>query len=183
MLNTPWLLIGDFNDIVKPFEEFGGGGPPSENKIATFNNFLNSCGLVDLGFVGPPFNWTDGRLGNHIIRSRIDRAHVNFEWVSLFPDNIVFYLPRPRSDHCPILLKTHNFPNTSQKPFHFETMWMSHIDFKDLVNNSWNQHHLPLNDIIVNFTQNLSSWNKKLFKIFTLKRKGRLLGLKVSKKP
>lgn len=60
VLNYPWLLLGDFNDIASPTEKFG-GGPPNFIKIETFNNFLNNCGLIDLGYVGPSFTWTNRR--------------------------------------------------------------------------------------------------------------------------
>lgn len=119
--NTPWLIMGDLNEISKPFEKFG-RGPPSEYKMKIFNTFLNSCNLLDLGFIRTPFTWTNGRLGSQIVRTRIDRIHANFQWLSLFPDSKDFQLPRPRSDHCPILLKTQTFLHSGQKPFRFESM-------------------------------------------------------------
>lgn len=132
ILNYPWLFLGDFNDIASTSEKFG-GGPPNDLKIELFNNFLNTCGLLDLGFVGPPFTWTNGRSGGHIIRSRIDRAHANFNWVSHFPDTTVLHLPKSRFDHCPLLLKTHHSIFNGLKPFRFETMWLNHPDFKNFV--------------------------------------------------
>lgn len=58
-LNIPWLLLGDFNDIAIPSKKFG-GGPPQYIKIKFFNTFLNSRGLIDLGFIGLPFTWING---------------------------------------------------------------------------------------------------------------------------
>lgn len=73
-LIIPWLLIGDFNDISKNSEKFG-GGPPSQTKLAFFSTFLNTYKLVDLGFIGHPFTWTNGGDRNQIIRTHIDRVH------------------------------------------------------------------------------------------------------------
>lgn len=170
LANTHWLVIGDFNDISKPLEKFG-GGPPFEHKMSIFNNFLNSCSLLGLGYVEPPFAWTNGRHGNHIIKSCIDRAHANFQWVSLFPDSKVFHLPRPRSDHCLILLKTQTDNSIGQRPFRFESMWMNHPDFKNLVTENWNQNLLPLDVITNNFNNILSIWNKENFQNIYLKKK------------
>lgn len=177
--NTPWLIIGDFNEISQPSEKFG-EGPPSEQKMKIFNTFLNSCNLLDLGFIGTPFTWTNGRLGNQIVRTCIDRAHANFQWLSLFLDSKVFHLPRPRSNHCPILLKTLTFTHKGQKPFCFESMWMNHPDFKNIVANCWNQQNLTLHDIIIRFSNILTLWNKETFwNIYLLKKRilARLAGI------
>lgn len=108
LLNLPWIILGDFNDIEKPFEKFG-GRPPTLTRINFFNTFIDCCGLLDLGYIDPPFNWTNGRDNSPVIRTCIDRVHATSDWITLFPDSKVFHLPRPRSDHCPILLKTNNF--------------------------------------------------------------------------
>lgn len=79
MLTTPWLIIGDFNDIVKASEKFG-RHPPSQQKVNLFNSSLNTCGLVDLGFIGPLFTWTNNRNNGQIIRTHIDRAHTTLDW-------------------------------------------------------------------------------------------------------
>lgn len=109
ILSKPWLIIGDFNDIAKL----------SEQKMSVFNNFLTNYGLVDLGFLGSPFTWTNGRIGNQIVRTQIDRAHANCEWLSHFLDIKVIHLPKPRLDHNPLLLKTQNFNHLGSKPFWF----------------------------------------------------------------
>lgn len=109
--------------------------PPLPNyyKINYFNNFLSSCGLTDLGYIGSPFTWINGRGTIHNIKTRIDRAHANADWVSLFPDTKIYHLPRIYSDHCPILIKTDTTLIRGPKPFRFESMWMSHRDFHGLV--------------------------------------------------
>lgn len=54
-------------------------------------------------------------------------------------------------------------------------MWMSHPDFKNIIINSWDQHHLSLLDKITNFTQNLTVWNKNNFKSIYHKKKKHIL--------
>jgi hypothetical protein len=58
----PWLLLGDFNSILSPFEKSGGRnfGSSSHND---FVDFVHSNALVDLGFVGNKFTWSNHREG------------------------------------------------------------------------------------------------------------------------
>lgn len=91
-VSMPWLIMGDFNDISKPNEKFG-GSRANTYKINCFNNFILSCKLLDLGLEGPKFTWSNGRLNGNLIHTRIDRSHENNEWLSLFPNCKVFHLP------------------------------------------------------------------------------------------
>ena len=45
----PWVLLGDFNDMLSKDEKMG-GLPLNRNRVTAFRNCLNTCGLLDLGF-------------------------------------------------------------------------------------------------------------------------------------
>ncbi|PKI61558.1 hypothetical protein CRG98_018054 [Punica granatum] len=76
-------------------------------------------------------------------QERLDRAVANPSWRQAFPDGLVTHLTRVHSDHCPILVNFYPTRNTSlARPFRFETMWMSHPNFSNLVANSWNEEFL-----------------------------------------
>ncbi|KAF7843094.1 reverse transcriptase [Senna tora] len=97
--SLPWLLIGDLNDYSKSTERFG-GRPIPISRLQNFNNFINNCHFIDLGFTGPLFTWTNNHLDDTIIRGRIDRALSNQSWINKFPDSKVYHLPRSYySDH------------------------------------------------------------------------------------
>ncbi|CAL1383884.1 unnamed protein product [Linum trigynum] len=51
---VPWLLTGDFNSITRPSQKIG-GAPFNQAKVRDFNECINDCGLVDIGFSGPKF--------------------------------------------------------------------------------------------------------------------------------
>lgn len=106
-------------------------------KLETFNNFLQKAKLIDLGYSGPKYTWTNRRQDGSLIRTQINRAHANSEWIILFLEIKIHHLPRLCSDHNPILLKTKNFPTRGSKPFRFEPFWMQHPDFKTLTGNIW----------------------------------------------
>lgn len=124
-LNLPWLIVGDFNYIANKNENFG-GCPPNNRKMFLFNQFLYGGNLIDLGFEGPKYTWTNCRDNNRLIKTRIDRFHANSDWISLFPNSKVFHLPRIRSDHCPLLLSTQPRCNMGPRPFRLELFWIKH---------------------------------------------------------
>ena len=66
--DLPWLLLGDFNDMISEEEKLG-GLPINRTRMTAFRNCLDKCGLIDLGFHGPRFTWTNKvRSGNPPLR-------------------------------------------------------------------------------------------------------------------
>ncbi|KAI9074024.1 hypothetical protein K1719_044024 [Acacia pycnantha] len=59
-INIPWLVIGDFNDILASSER-SGGVRSNSHRIKWFNDRVVDCGLSDLGFQGPRFTWKGRR--------------------------------------------------------------------------------------------------------------------------
>lgn len=71
--NTPWICLGDFNDIACQTEKQG-----SRKVMASGSRGLSqSMGFVDLGFEGSRFTWCNKRLGSANIRERLDRGISN----------------------------------------------------------------------------------------------------------
>lgn len=161
--NLPWLALGDFNEILNDSEKMG-GSPVDQNRALRFAEVLNNCGFIDLGFSGPPFTWSNLRQSEDLIQERIDRVVANASWKCMFPNAEVTHLPRVHSDHCPVLLDLN--PRTHQaleRPFRFQTMWMSHPDFKNLVKAAWDDKSCPLENSIIIFSSRVSRWNKEVF--------------------
>lgn len=117
----PWMVGGDFNDIVNAHEKFGG----KQIHVNRSNNFLkclNYCSLVDLGYCGSKFTWTNKRKIGDLILERIDRVIANYEWLTLFSEAHILHLPRTHSDHCPLLLSLNSFRPPPNKVFRFESI-------------------------------------------------------------
>ena len=68
--------------------------------------------------------------------SRIDRFLVSWDWESYFNRAIQCTLPRPISDHFPILLDGGGI-RSRPSSFRFETMWLKYEGFKDLLKGRW----------------------------------------------
>jgi hypothetical protein len=69
--NLPWIVIGDFNEILFSHEKEG-GNPRPPSFMQAFQDALIDCELEDLGFSGDNFTWKRGR-----IRERLDMAVAN----------------------------------------------------------------------------------------------------------
>ena len=61
-LGAPWLLAGDFNEILFEAEKKGGNACD-----------IDFCGLKDMGFSGYKYTWSNKR-GDDNIEERLDRA-------------------------------------------------------------------------------------------------------------
>ncbi|XP_026459087.1 uncharacterized protein LOC113359711 [Papaver somniferum] len=104
-LANPWCLVGDLNAITSTNEKHGGSQKLSNANIE-FRNFIQDRGLIDLGYTGPAFTWSNGAIVEKPIFERLDRAVCTADWFFMFPDNGVLHLPRISSDHAPILHDT-----------------------------------------------------------------------------
>ncbi|KAG5556475.1 hypothetical protein RHGRI_006921 [Rhododendron griersonianum] len=83
-ISSPWLCIGDFNEVSSSKEKFG-GLPVSSSRLEAFNGLISDCSLLDLEFKGLNYTWSNNREGPANIRERIDRALANADWRVMFP--------------------------------------------------------------------------------------------------
>ena len=102
--NLPWLMLGDFNEVVSGEDKFG-GNCVNLNRALEFKECLDECNILDLGFAGSKYTWTNCRPITDLILERIDRCFANPIWRTLYADATVTHLPRTWSDHCPVLLE------------------------------------------------------------------------------
>lgn len=131
--NWPWFAMGDFNELLNNEEKLR-GGPVDISRSTTFTEMLNTCGLINLGFRGPKFTWTNLRYGGALIQERLDKVVATDRWKRAN----VLHLPRTHSDHCPLLLTLNPRGQDWQpRPFRFETIQLKHLDFKKLVLDIW----------------------------------------------
>lgn len=77
-------VMGDFNAIANEDEKVG-GDPVMNKNCRDFKNFLFEGGLLDLGFKGPAFMWTNKRNCANAIYERLDRVVATAGWLQLYP--------------------------------------------------------------------------------------------------
>ena len=163
--NLPLMFFGDFNEIVS-LEEKEGGVPRSERLMDAFREAIDDCGVKDLGYKGSRFTWQRGNSPSTLIRERLDRMLADDEWCDLFPSWEVVHLPRYRSDHAPLLLKTgiNDHFRRGNKLFKFEAMWLSQDECGTVVQEAWRAS--GGDDVLSRLeavSNKLSSWASKAF--------------------
>lgn len=90
-----------------------------------FRDALDDCDLQDLGFIGLPFTYDNGRDGVANVKVRLDRAVADSRWRDMFADASLHHLVSSRSDHCSILLeiKKESWERNKPRVFRYEIMW------------------------------------------------------------
>lgn len=102
-LTNPWLCVGDFNAITSPDDKFN-GRPYNNFSTNPFTDFINQFELIDLGFFGNSYTWSNHKQCLGLIKERLDRNVACSQWFHAFPSFSVNHLPAHASDHNPLLL-------------------------------------------------------------------------------
>jgi hypothetical protein len=132
----PWLCIGDFNMILSQSTTFG-GRPYACSLNDPFHNFLDSFSMIDLGFSGNPFTWSNKQQGSHLIKEQLDRGLATSQWIHLFPHFSIQHLLAYLYDHNLIILDIAAPDLSLPRPFRFEEFWTFDPSCSRVVSNAW----------------------------------------------
>lgn len=134
--SVSWCVIGEFNFIASMEEEIG-GIPFQLKKTIEFLSMIEDCGLVDLGFYGPRYTWSNGRGHCSIVWKRLDRGLVNDQWRTSFSATTIIHLASPDSDHSSLPMEMHVRQEIGKRYFKFLNCWVENQTFKPLVQQIW----------------------------------------------
>jgi hypothetical protein len=139
-----------------------------------FSDFIEDLNLVDLPLGGGGrFTWSSGTANPSL--SRIDRFLISSDWEDQFPDVVQSMLPRPLSNHHPILLETGKLTG-GKCSFKFENMWLKTEGFVDRVKTWWSSYpfigspSFVLASKLKALKEDLKFWNKHVFGDINLKQ-------------
>ncbi|XP_060969466.1 uncharacterized protein LOC133036753 [Cannabis sativa] len=155
----PWLVIGDFNEILSNQNKLG-GALRSEAQMDKFRNVLDSCYLYEQPYEGDPYTWIKGRLNTNATKERLDWCFVNDQWQQSFKQITTHHLDYFKSDHralsvivLPLEDQLPNNPRRSQ--FRFEKLWLSDPAAAAIIQKEWKKN-LP-GTSVENFCSNITS--------------------------
>ncbi|XP_026410548.1 uncharacterized protein LOC113305759 [Papaver somniferum] len=163
--------MGDFNEVLEQHENKG-GRLVTNGQVRIFNNFINYHGLIDLGFQGDTFTWTNNQTDGKFIMERLDRGLDSQQWLDNNPQALLRHLPRIGSDHAPLLLNERAMERRGTKNFRVEHLWFLHPQMKDIVINAWQQNFSQLEaatagqKMLTKMKETaitLQQWNKQTF--------------------
>ena len=95
------LLKGDFYEIIYLLvgEDKFGGRTMNINRALRFQECLDTCKMIDIGFSGAHYTWSNNRPLMQFVQERIDYVFINAEWNVHFPEACVKHLERGHLDH------------------------------------------------------------------------------------
>ncbi|GAA0159983.1 hypothetical protein LIER_16641 [Lithospermum erythrorhizon] len=92
--------MGDFNEVLHSNENVSQQRLRLHWQMENFRRVVQDCGLVDLGYSGFPFTWSNNFISSYSTRVRLDK-----DWKDYYPEAKVTYLSTNTSDHLPLLLQ------------------------------------------------------------------------------
>ncbi|CAL8132775.1 unnamed protein product [Prunus armeniaca] len=160
--NLPWMIDGDFNELVDTSEKCG-GNPISHGSGLV--EWIDRNQLIDLGFIGAQFTWCRKNENDVLTWERLDCGLSNIDWRHKFPEAFVKHLPRAKSDHCPLLisLQSSHLPSANVKPFRFQAMWLLHPTFRSFMVDKWANYIGNILQKTQDLSKALADWNKDVF--------------------
>ncbi|XP_074314997.1 uncharacterized protein LOC141651174 [Silene latifolia] len=157
--NRPWLVAGDFNET-RNLSERHGGDSNMARRCENFNNWIESCELIELAFSGSPHTWARGNSIETRQSARLDRAMCNADWGTVFEEAMVKHIPAFQSDHCPLFISPNGFVpiNSVNRPFRFQACWMTHENFESFIDENWPSEG-QFDSRLDSLSKKLQSWN------------------------
>lgn len=107
MRNKPWLILGDFNEILDMDEHSGHEDNQFQlSGMREFQDMVNHCALMDMSYQGPRLTWCNKR-DNGLICKKLDRALMNDAWIQSYPQSYSVFEAGGCSDHlrCRIMIQ------------------------------------------------------------------------------
>ena len=141
------MCVGDFNEIIGSSEKLGGSNK-SQAQMQLFQDVVDECDFIDLGFSGHRFTWQKHFSTGHSIREWLDRALATNDWLLRFASTKVQHLTTDSSNHYPPWINTvgldfHNAPTWDARGIDdptFRTVHKIKKCGKELM--KWNRDHL-----------------------------------------
>ena len=140
----------------------------TNSAMRRFAQIIDDLGLLDLPLQGGVFTWNGG-LHNQSW-ARLDRFLVSPSWLDQFSGVLQSKLPRPISDHFPVLLEGGGL-RRGPSPFRFENMWLKVEGFKDLIQSWWRgievrgSASFRLAAKMKGIKQKLKVWNREVWEV------------------
>lgn len=116
--------------------------PRSAAQLNWGRNTVEECELIDMGFEGYPFTWSNERVGEENIQYRIDRSWAYSTFMDIFTPMRVRHLLRRTSDHAVLALELEARGQRSKMKkafvFIFEYSWKKDNRCEEATRRAWN---------------------------------------------
>ncbi|WOL20090.1 hypothetical protein Cni_G28892 [Canna indica] len=134
------------------------------NQATTYlKALIDKKGLVDAGFNGPRFTWSNKRKGDELILARLDRILYNVKWLEWKVNFVVDHLNMIDSDHKPLMInivrESRRKKMRSSNSFVFEHFWLEYPELKQVVEGEWNKNVASMAEKLERLKGTMMRWN------------------------
>ncbi|XP_019175848.1 PREDICTED: uncharacterized protein LOC109171174 [Ipomoea nil] len=159
--DLPWLMIGDFDELLFQYEKRG-GNPHPNYLLRGFGEVVDYCDLSQLPMSGYQFTWEKGKGTARWIEEKLDKVLATNVWSDIVPGANVANLLMRESHHSAIFLGIHDpigSGGTHRRQFRFEMAWLYDEGCRPVVEESWNEKRgNGLQDCIAHCGDRLAKW-------------------------
>ncbi|XP_019155974.1 PREDICTED: uncharacterized protein LOC109152787 [Ipomoea nil] len=137
----PWVILGDFNDLLYQYEKRG-RNPHPETLLRGFGETIDECGLAQLPMQGYPFTWERGEGTVDWIEERLDKVLVTQEWRDVVREATVSNILTRHSDHSALFLGILNLRERTgggRRGFRFEMAWLHDEGCRGVAETTWTE--------------------------------------------
>ncbi|KAG7595163.1 Endonuclease/exonuclease/phosphatase superfamily [Arabidopsis thaliana x Arabidopsis arenosa] len=134
--NRPWIMLGDFNQVLHPHEHSKHVSLNVDRRIRDFRDCLLDAELSDLVYKGNSFTWWN-KSKSRPVAKKIDRILVNDSWSALFPSSFGLFGAPDFSDHASCGVVLEEAAIKAKRPFKFFNFLLRNPEFLNLIRDSW----------------------------------------------
>lgn len=127
MCEQPWLLAGDFNEMLSSNEK-DSCASFDFRIVWLFRDFVNECGVIEASIKGCFYTWMNGRGGEDFVQKRLNIVLINPTLMVSFPNLIIEVPFNIGSDHNMLICES--MPRASfnrKRCFKYEIKWEEDI--------------------------------------------------------
>lgn len=135
--NREWIIMGDFNEILDGEEHsnYEDSGLMTFG-MKDFESVIQHCRLLDMGFQGPKYTWSNKR-DEGTISKKLDRILVNETWLNKRTQAYGIFEAGGVSDHLRGRFHLDVEVAGKRKPFKFTNVIAETSEFKEMIANYW----------------------------------------------
>ena len=172
-IHTPWILVGDFNELLQPSDKLG-GNPVTLNQCQRLPRFINRTIATDIACLQQSFSWKS--QSHPGLYQRLDRAIASTSFAHKFPNAFIKYGTFTSSDHAPMFFDTNSEALPSNRIFRFQNSWTLYEEPTKIVKQKWNSNiqgsrFFRIRTKLSNIKDDLKLWAKERFSHKTMQLK------------
>ncbi|GJZ21446.1 RNA-directed DNA polymerase, eukaryota, reverse transcriptase zinc-binding domain protein [Tanacetum coccineum] len=146
--DDPWIILGDFNATLDPFEKSTGGSKTTTAR-GDFRDCVLDIDIKDISMSGLRFTWNKKLGKKRCLLKKLDMVMGNVEFMSAFPSAFAQFMPFMTSDHTSTVLVILGVKGCKAKPFKFHNFLSNKYGFLPMVKSVFKNELASIQSVVV----------------------------------